>query len=256
MPEEARFLRRFVRGLALLAVGPATAGVFSPQPPLGLYEARTILTGTDTRSRPAGLAICLEDVLVKVSGDGALRGDARVAALDPGALIVGFSYVDRFSGIPHHDDQGSSDRPFYFTARFDRDRIDAALRQLGDVPFTGPRPAVVPIVVVTNARASYVLTSDGPHPDQRDAMADAADRLATPLHLPATAELANGVALAGSLPLTGTLAWSDAAHGWIGDWSVRHDGAVHVWHTAGGSYDAAFRSAMQGALGVVAGHAP
>lgn len=243
--------------MALLAATPATAGVFSPQPPLGLYEARTILTGTDTRSRPAGLAICLEDVLVKVSGDGALRGDARVAALDPGALLADFSYVDRFSGIPHHDDQGSSDRPFYFTARFDRDRIDAQLRSLGDAPYTGPRPTLAPVVVVQTARATYVLTSDGPHAaGQRQAMAEAGDRLGLPLHLPTTAELADGKALAGTLPLTGTLAWSDAAHGWVGDWSMPYHEAPHAWHTAGGSYDAAFRAAVQGALGVVAGHAP
>ena len=243
--------------MALVAMVPATAGVFSPQPPLGLYEARTILTGTDTRSRPAGLATCLEDVLVKVSGDGALRGDPRVAALDPAALVADFSYVDRFSGIPHHDDQGSSDRPFYFTARFDRDRIDAAIRGLGDAPYRGPRPTVTPIVFVSNARAAYVLTSDGPHASgQREAIADAGDRLAMPVHLPTTAELVDGTALAATVPLVGTLAWSDAAHGWVGDWSMSYGGTSHEWHSAAGSYDAAFRAAAQGALGVVAGHAP
>ena len=241
----------------LLSNMSAAAGVFSPQPPLGLYEARTILTGTDTRSRPAGLAICLEDVLVKVSGDGGLRGDPRVAAIDPGALVIDFSYVDRLSSMSHHDDQGSSDRPFYFTVRFDQARIDAELRRLGDSPYDGARPTVTPVVFVSNAHSAYVLTSNGPHAaGQGDAMADAGDRLGMPVHLPTTAELVDGTALAETLPLTGTLAWSDASHGWVGDWSMSYDSVPHVWHTAAGSYDAAFRAAVQGALGVVAGHAP
>ena len=248
---------RVAGGLALLLPAPAVAGVFSSQPPLGLYEARTILTGTDTRSRPAGLAICLEDVLVKVSGDGALRGDRRVAAIDPDALLTDYVYVDRLSGIPHHDDQGSSDRPFYFTARFDRDKVDARLRALGDAPYAGPRPAVVPIVFVAGATASYVLTADGPHaPGQREAMADAGDRLGMPVHLPSTTELVEGRALAGSLALTATLAWSDAAHGWVGDWSLPYRGEPHAWRSSGGSYDAAFQAAVGGALGILSGHAP
>lgn len=159
--------------------------------------------------------------------------------------------------MAHHDDQGSSDRPFYLTVRFDRDRIDATLRTLGDAPFAGRRPTVTPVVVVTNTRSAYVLTSGGPHaPGQREALADAADRLGMPVHLPATGQLADGATLAGTGPLTGTPAWSDAAHGWVGDWSMPYHGTPHVWRSEGGSYDLAFRAAMQVALGVVAGHAP
>lgn len=250
-------MRLIVCGAALLLAGPALADVFALQPALGLYDARTIITGTDNRSRPAGLVTCLVDVLVKVSGDHTLRGDKRLAAVDPSALVTGFSYVDRLSGMAHHDEQGSSDRPFYFTVRFDRARIDAQLRALGDVPYDGQRPTVAPVVFVSHGSEAYLLTADGPHaPGQREAMVEAGDRLGMPVHLPTTTEMVGGRALAGLLPLTGTLAWSDTAHGWIGDWSVTYRGAPHSWRSTSDSYDEAFQAAIGGALGIVAGHAP
>lgn len=251
------FAQPIVCGLALLVAAPALADVFAAQPPLGRYDARTIVTGIDGRSRPTGLAICLEDVLVKVSGDRTLRGDKRLAALDPNPLVIGYSYVDRLSGLSHHDEQGSSDRPFYLTARFDRVRVDAQLLALGDVAFDGRRPTVAPLVFVSHGSVAYLLTADGPHAaGQREAMAEAGDRLGVPVHLPTTTELVDGRSLAGLLPLTGTLAWSDTAHGWVGDWSMANGGASHAWRSAGGSYDQAFRAAIGGALGIVAGHLP
>src|ERR1700722_13332538 len=46
-----------------------------------LYQAMEVVTGTDLRERPRGFAQCLEDVLVKLSGDSRLRGDPRVIAI-------------------------------------------------------------------------------------------------------------------------------------------------------------------------------
>jgi hypothetical protein len=67
--------------LALLAASP-TAYAIQQDITLARYQARTIVTGTDMRSRPAGLAVCLTDVLIKVSGDPThgRRHPARVAA--------------------------------------------------------------------------------------------------------------------------------------------------------------------------------
>jgi hypothetical protein len=48
---------------------------------LSAYQAMEIVTGTDMRERPRGFAMCLEDVLVKLSGDPRLRSDPRVTEL-------------------------------------------------------------------------------------------------------------------------------------------------------------------------------
>ncbi len=78
-----------------------------------LYQAMEIVTGTDMRERPRGFALCLADVLVKVSGDPRLRADPRVTALAPHAAdyVASFNYVDPIAGTRPHDDQGTY-RPF------------------------------------------------------------------------------------------------------------------------------------------------
>ena len=45
-------------------------------------------------------------MLVKVSGDPRLIGDARLAPLshEVATLVTGFSYYDRMTGIPVHDE--------------------------------------------------------------------------------------------------------------------------------------------------------
>ncbi len=241
---------------------PAPVHVYPEPPPLHLYEARVVVTGTDMRSRPAGMAACLRDALVQVSGDPALLADPRVAALERGAsaLVASYDYVDRMSGLKHNDEQGSSDRPYYLTVRFDPARLDAALRTLGDAPYTGPRPTLLPIVLVRDARQQlFVLTKDGFHLlGQTEAFAAAADRYAMALRLPQAAELTDGAALSGPnlLPVTGTLLWSDAAHGWAAAWQASWDGRAADWSISGVSFDEAFRSAVRGTLGLVAGHPP
>ncbi len=248
---------------AAQAAPPAGPAHLYPQPPpLHLYEARVVVTGTDMRSRPAGMAACLVDVLVKVSGDPALIGDPRVAALgrDAARLVAGYDYVDRMSGLKRNDEQGSSDRPYYLTVRFDPARVDAALRSLGVAPLNAPRPALLPVVLVQDAtRQVFVLTTDGYHlAGQPEAFADAADRYAMKLRLPKAAELADGAALSGPdlLPVTGTLAWSDAAHGWVAHWDASWRGRAADWGVSGVGFDEAFRVAVRGALGLVAGHPP
>src|SRR5215470_7220269 len=74
-----------------------------------LYQGQTIVTGEGEANRPLGFAECLEDVLVKVSGDPQLIGDPAATALGRNAapLVAEFRYHDRMSGIPHHDEQGT-----------------------------------------------------------------------------------------------------------------------------------------------------
>src|SRR3954452_19837318 len=104
--------RPLLLACAMLAIAAHTrAGV-------DLFACRVIVTGTDMRSRPDGLARCLRDVVVKVTGKPSLAEDARTSAIAQRAdgLVEDFVYLDRMSGIPHHDEQGTRDRPYDLVA--------------------------------------------------------------------------------------------------------------------------------------------
>ncbi|MFO0989848.1 MAG: DUF2066 domain-containing protein [Alphaproteobacteria bacterium] len=145
-------------GLAVLllssvgAVPPAAAQEAEP-----LYRAVAIVTGTGEANRRLGLAMCLEEVLVKVSGDARLVGDRRVSALARRAdtLVGTFSYRDRFAHRPINDEQGTRDRPHDLTVDFDPAKIDAELAALGLQPWTAARPRLVAFVAVNNGAAAY-----------------------------------------------------------------------------------------------------
>ena len=152
-----------------------------------LYQARTIVTGQGEESGAVGFADCLQQVLVKVSGDPRLSGDPRIAALagQAGTFVAVFDYRDRMAGIPVHDEQGTRDRPYDLTVSFDPAKVDAALRSLGREPWRGPRPRVAVLLGVRLAGATYVLAGDGARGrDQREALMAAAARFGIPMALP------------------------------------------------------------------------
>src|SRR5262245_33167874 len=68
---------------------------------LNLYQARTIVTGQREETRGPGLERCLEDVLVKVSGDPLVLADPAIAGMKAHAAsyVAGFRYRDRMEGI-------------------------------------------------------------------------------------------------------------------------------------------------------------
>ena len=94
----------------MLALGRGTAAADNND---DLYRTETIVTGQGEENRGLGFAACLEQVVVKVSGDPRLLGDPGVAALAGQAttFVADFGYRDRMAGIPVHDEQGSRDRP-------------------------------------------------------------------------------------------------------------------------------------------------
>src|SRR5260370_25460527 len=97
-----------------------------------LYRALAIVTGQGQANRIVGLASCLEDVLIKVSGAQKLAGDRRLAAYKSNAkdLVRAFSYHDQMSGTPTRDEQGTRDRPYHLTLDFDETKIDDLLHAL------------------------------------------------------------------------------------------------------------------------------
>ncbi|MGH6945975.1 MAG: DUF2066 domain-containing protein [Kiloniellales bacterium] len=257
--------------LLTLACGTAAAATLD-----ALYQAGTIVTGQGEEGRALGFPVCLEHVLVKVSGDPRLAGDPRVAALagEAGDYVSDFRYRDRLAGIQIHDEQGSRERSYELTVDFDPARIDAALRSLGREPWSAPRPRLALFLAVRIGTAYYALASDGARGrDQRDALAAESERFGLPLALPSEAALAGaglGVerlpaadlaaldtvakTIGADLALAGELTWSDEALGWIADWRLGAEGETHRWGIRGVSFDAAFRNALGGAAQILSGN--
>ena len=248
-----------------------------PPPGIGpAYRAYEIITGTDMRQRPWGFAQCLREVLVKASGDPRLRNDPRVAALAAHAdrFVAGFTYADMMAGIPLHDDQGTYDRPYKLTVYFDPARIDAVLAQLGERPWRGVRPVIVPVLLVRGLKPPpYVLSAHIPEgADQRGSFVNAAHEFGLRVRFPGKAELGAWGASAerfpsraarlpaGQMPsemvVLGTLRWNETLPGWIGRWRTRWHGVVYAWGVSGVTYDDAFRDIARGVLLLAAGHGP
>ena len=235
--------------LAGLAATPAAA--MQQDPALGRYEARAFVTGTDLRSRPAGMAACLADVLVKVSGDPTILTDPRLAALQQHSAdyVTDFDYWDRMSGIAHHDEQGSNDRPYNLTVRFDPARIDAALATLGRSVWPDPRPVLLFRVHVTGGRANFDLTRAAPQAgEMRAAIVESAQKYGMRVALPGDPGPADGVALAGTLVL------SRQALGWVSTWHLDYGGSGYDWGDSGVDFDEAFRDGIGGAMRILSGH--
>lgn len=243
-------MRAFLALLLLLA--PAA---LSPARAAGLYEARTIVTGMDGRSRPEGLRRTLAQVLAKVSGNPALADDPRLAAMDPAPLLRAFAYLDRMSDHPKRDEQGTRDRPYDLVARFDPAAIDALLRQWGDAPWPAPRPTIAAQVVVTPRSGPPLPVRADTDADERHraALLDAADRFGLDLVLPAS--LAPVEPPPGSPVLQGTLRWSDVEAGWTAEWHLGWGGGTRRWGLRGAGFDAAYRDAMAGVAAALSGHA-
>jgi uncharacterized protein len=241
-----------------------------------IYTTRAVVTGQDERNRPLGLRLCFEDVLVKVSGDASVVSDSRFKALAAGAgqYLSTFSYRDRLEGKPVHDEQGTYDRPFFLTCRFDSEKIDGALKKLGRNPWSGHRPHLVMLVIVHGRTKSGVLSSDGAFdPDMRESLANAALRYGLTVGLPSIATLqSNQVSLdtaakiphdrlaritelsKSELPLVGDLRWRDSALGWVAAWSLETHGRRYRWSISGINYDEAFRNAVRGAARLLSGN--
>lgn len=225
-----------------------------------LYQADAIVTGTDMRQRPWGFAQCLREVLVKVSGDPGLRDDPRVVGLAEHAdrFVASFDYLDLMAHLKKNDDQGSYDRPHRLTVRFDPMMVDVLVTELGDTPWRGERPVVVPVLTVDGPKPPpYLLTAETPRGvDQRGAFVNAASGFGMEVHVPEEAEIAE-LRKAGENPgeaiVIGTLAWDQALPGWVGTWHMRWHGAKHDWGIKGVNYDAAFRDVVRGVVVLASG---
>jgi hypothetical protein len=252
------------RQIGVLFVGlvPAATPTRAEDNP-ALYLATAVVTGTDMRQRPLGFAECLTEVLVKVSGAPRLANDPAVTALAEraDALVDSFSYVDPRAWILHHDDQGTYDRSYELTVRFNPAKIDAVLVGLGAPPWKGPRPLLTPVIIVRRDESPYLLSIDNPRAAvMRETIVRLASAYGVGVHFPSEDDLAAwGVGLIGppaplggsqpgQLQVAGSLNWNVQAAGWIGTWRLRLDGVEHDWQISGVGFDRAFEDMIRGAV--------
>jgi uncharacterized protein len=237
--------------------------------PTDPYQATTIVTGVDMRNRPNGFARCLREVFVKVSGEPRLQNDPRLSAMATHAdqFVESFDYHDQMAGIPPHDDQGTYDRSYDLTVRFDPAKIDTMLADLGERPWRGERPAVMPVLAVHGLKGRYLLSAENPlGADQRAAFESAARQYGVKSRIPTEAELAAWGVMPGQFPspegapasgealVAGTLEFDETLPGWVGSWRMRWHGVDYAWRISGVNFDEAFRDAIRGAVRLASGH--
>jgi hypothetical protein len=241
-----------------------------------LYRAKVTVTGQGEANRIFGFAVCLEDVLIKVSGALKLSGDPRLAAYKSKAkgFVTGFSYRDQFFGKPIRDEQGTRDRPYDLTVEFEESKIDDILKTLGLKPWLSHRPRLAVFAEMEQGVRNYIVTTDGTQSDlQRDALLAAADKRGMDIVLPGTAALAKSnitgaelrtapfPALApiaaeqgGEVILVGRLVWDDRDLGWAAQWQMDWGSRTHRWQVRGVTFDEAFRRGIGGAAQVLSGN--
>jgi hypothetical protein len=241
-----------------------------------LYRAKVTVTGQGETNRILGFAVCLEDVLIKVSGALKLSGDPRLAAYKSKAkgFVTGYSYRDQFFGKPIRDEQGTRDRPYDLTVAFEESKIDDILAALGLKPWLSHRPRLAVFVEMEQGAKNHIVTADGAQSDlQRDALLAAADKRGMDIVLPGTAALAKSnitgaelrtspfPALApiaaeqgGGIVLVGRLVWDDRDLGWATQWQMEWGGRTHRWQFGGVTFDEAFRRGIGGAAQVLSGN--
>lgn len=232
-----------------------------------LYTAQAIVSGTDEARREAGFQACLERVLMRVSGDQTVLALPQMQALRrrAGRFVKSFSYRDRLAGLPVHDEQGTYDRPYDLTCRYERPVVDGLLGDLGRRPWLDRRPTLAVFLEVQRGERHYRANSEKLR-DQamRESFAQAASLMAMSIVFPtakdslAKAEGSSVLQAArksrADLPLVGTLVWSDRDLGWVATWRLRQGDVDHHWQVKGVNFDEAFRVAMRGAAQILSGN--
>lgn len=241
-----------------------------------LYRSRTPVTGQGEANRLAGFAICLQDVLIKTSGDLNLARDPRLDPYRARArdLVAVYNYHDQMSGTPTRDEQGTRDRPYDLTVDFDPEKIDGVLRSLGVAPWHAHRPVLGMFVEMALPGRSFIVTSDDKRSDlQRDALRAAAAKRGMSIGLPDTAGLTKaGIAPAALMTtpspmlspvvatdraeiiLVGQLTWDDSEFCWVAEWRLDGQRAPHRWRFRSVTFDEAFGRGIGDAAQILSGN--
>jgi len=241
-----------------------------------LYRAQIIVTGQGEANRISGFALCLEDVLIEVSGALKLAGDPRLEPYKAkaGDFVSAYNYYDQMTGTPKRDEQGTRDRPYDLIVDFDPDKINDVLAKLGLKPWPLPRPRLGVLIEMEQGQRQFIVTSDAKQSDlERDSVSAAAAKRGMAIVLPSVAALEKSNVTAAALMtlasatlspvvagegsdvvLRGHLTWSDQDLGWINEWQLEFRGQPHRWQFRGVTFDEAFRRALGGAAQILSGN--
>ena len=264
-------LPRVVFGL-LLVMMPAF-GAATPVAANELYRSQTLITGQLEPNRLIGFAVCLEQVLIKVSGAISLTGDLRLAAYKASArdFVRTYEYRDEKLGKPKNDEQGTRDRSFYLIVDFDEKRINDTLAALGLKSWLARRPVLGLFVEMNPGARTYVVTSDAAETDlQRASLRNAADRRGMQFALPASAAIAKlpadglaampasalapvAAAQGGEVALVARLIWDDRKLEWSNEWRLDWQGKPYRWQFRTETFDEGFRHGIGNAAEVLSG---
>jgi hypothetical protein len=264
--------------LTIAAVLLLALPTVAAEPTAELYRGQTIVTGTGETNRLIGFAICLEDALIKVSGQLRLAGDPRLAPYkaDAAKLVRDFSYRDEKGGKPKNDEQGTRDRSFILTAEFDEAGINGVLAKLGLTPWLARRPVLGVFAELQPGARRLVVAADTKDTDlQRTALLAAAAKRGMQVALPDAAALAavgaNDQPLAAIAPaklaeasyqrggevlLVARLVWDDQSLKWNSDWQLdwqdsSHQAKSQQWRVAVDTFDETFRQGIGNAAQIL-----
>lgn len=219
-----------------------------------LYSATVIVTGRDNLAeRARGIRAALPLVLTRLTVDGELAQRAVDEGLTDAAeaIVAAFDYVDRKQGIQISDEQGTRERSFELTVRFDEDKVDAMVARLGSSAWKGERPQIGVALLVDDGVSAYVLTrSSQKGYGQRLALDDEARALALPVLLPDAAEgdapeaaLAQA-GLTAPVRLEGRMTVTSAGY-WDTRWRLTGRNLDERFASTGKTFDAAIGEALR-----------
>jgi len=261
------YIRALIAAIALsfLISGSGRAAVDTEE----LYRATAMITGNFEYEKLRGFAECLEQVLVKVSGDPDLAGSPEIVALGirAGDFVDNYELVDRMAGIPVHDEQGTRERPHLLTVEFSREKIDAALQQLGRSAWL-ERPLIAVAIGMDNGTRQFVLTQEAELGSvHRQTFADISEELGLEISFLTKQQVASGSfdpatlgtatskqldtlrgAVNSEVLLAGSLIWNEQAFRWSSRWQLAAGSTLDVWETEGISFDAVFRRTLENTM--------
>lgn len=217
-----------------------------------LYAATVVVTGRDNLAeRARGIREALPLVLTKLTADDqiAKRAVSQAIVENAEAAVERIEYVDRKEGVQISDEQGTRERSFGLTVRFDPDKVDAIVEDLGGVVWAGERPRLAVALTIDDGMSTYLLTRSSEKGwGQRLAFEDAAQALALPIALPGEAPAADTAPrLEGNMRIT-------AAGYWNTDWRFRSGDTDERFATNGVTFDAAIGEALRHSAKALAKH--
>ena len=174
------FLLRFII-LMLIFSAPSQAARVS-----GLYSSEVVLVNQNDEERQRGFQLAMEDVLIKLTGDGAvsMRAEAAPIIRKAGKFVEEYRYTPI---VPTTEteavEKNNLELSYRLYVRFSSTALAAELRNQNTPVWGGERPSIIIWLAVENA-TTRMLVNSSMDSEERAELATQAQRRALPLILP------------------------------------------------------------------------